>query len=248
MNRMIPCTVELPPSSVDTPETGDQVVKCPPEPVKTKIILDPNELDVSRDEPDKHSWINITLEPSESARATRRDDGAENGRTSTSSWLLNCLTCFRHRKKATTSERSVASWSSSSFRQFIKKSKFTRCSFYKNNISFFLAIFIFLIIQVVLVIVQMNVYAKASVYIKLARANGILLDFNSSLIIFLVLRRMITWIRDSKIGRAILPLDDFIMFHKIIGVIILLASIFHTIAHCMNLCKLRRLLLHSSHF
>jgi hypothetical protein len=62
------------------------------------------------------------------------------------------------------------------------------------------------------------------------RFSGGLLNFNCALILVLMLRKHITWLR-SKGGSIILPLDHHIDIHKIIGIIILVETILHTVAH-----------------
>lgn len=125
----------------------------------------------------------------------------------------------------------------SSFCKRIKKSKYTRVSYYRNNLSFFATIIAYFLIQIALSIIQYHLYASSNMAVRFARIGGILLDFNSGVIILLVLRRLTTWLRNSVIGRNYLPVDDFIKFHKFVGIFILLLSIMHTVAHCINLCK-----------
>jgi hypothetical protein len=120
----------------------------------------------------------------------------------------------------------------------IKNSNYTKPSYYRNNISFYVTVFGYFIVQIVLVLIQMHIYSDVNWAVKMARAGGILLNFNSGLIVLLVLRRLVTWVRNSVIGRNYLPVDHFIKFHKYIGMLILLYSIIHTVGHCINLCKL----------
>lgn len=119
----------------------------------------------------------------------------------------------------------------------IKKSKYTKLSYYRNNLSFHLTVLVYFLVQAVLVLIQMRIYKHVNPALKAARAGGILLDFNSGLIVFLVLRRFVTWLRNSFVGRHYLPVDHFIKFHKIIGVLLLVYSIIHIAGHMVNLCK-----------
>lgn len=119
----------------------------------------------------------------------------------------------------------------------LKKSKYFTISYYRNNISFFTTIFVYFLIQIVLSIVQYYLYIGSNLAVRFARVGGILLSFNSSLIILLVLRRLVTWLRNSLLGRNFLPVDNFLKFHKFIGIFIILLSILHTVSHCINLCK-----------
>ena len=61
-----------------------------------------------------------------------------------------------------------------------------------------------------------------------------MLNFNCALILMLMLRKHITWLR-SKGGSDILPLDHHIDIHKIVGIIILVETILHTAGQLANL-------------
>lgn len=60
------------------------------------------------------------------------------------------------------------------------------------------------------------------------------MNFNCAFILVLVLRKHFTWLR-TKGGSSILPIDDFIEIHKIVGIVIVVETIIHTIAHLINL-------------
>lgn len=105
----------------------------------------------------------------------------------------------------------------------------------KNNLSRFLIVLSYLIIQIILCIIQYELYISSNVAVKVARLCGILLNLNSCVIILLAMRRLITWVRNSFCGKF-LPVDDFIQFHKFLGFYLLILSIIHTSAHCVNLC------------
>jgi hypothetical protein len=152
----------------------------------------------------------------------------------------NCFNCFGKIAIDDTSSITSTGSSNNRFKMILRKlfnnSKYTRCSFYRNNLSFFILILCYLILNVILSVVQCHIYTEQNKAVIVARVGGILLDFNSAVIILLVMRRLVTWLRNSLFGRF-LPTDDFIKFHKFIGVFILLLSLMHTIAHCVNLCK-----------
>ncbi len=59
---------------------------------------------------------------------------------------------------------------------------------------------------------------------------GGMLNFNCALVLVLMLRKHITWLR-TKGGGIILPIDHHIDIHKIIGIIILVEALLHTAAH-----------------
>ncbi|BFZ13580.1 hypothetical protein BsWGS_16619 [Bradybaena similaris] len=66
-----------------------------------------------------------------------------------------------------------------------------------------------------------------------ARICGLCLDFNCTLAVVLMLRRLITFLRATPLVK-ILPLDQYIMFHKICGYMIAAQSLVHTVAHVGN--------------
>jgi NADPH oxidase 5 len=115
--------------------------------------------------------------------------------------------------------------------------KYFNLQYYKTNLSFCIFLFIYSLIQVFLVILQIFAYISETVAVIVARSAGILLDFNMSFIILLVLNRCITWIGNIKILRICLPINDFPKIHRLIGIYILLLSIIHTVSHCINTCK-----------
>ena len=70
-------------------------------------------------------------------------------------------------------------------------------------------------------------------FYMLSRANGRTLLFNSIMIIICVLRYSITKLRDLGLSK-ILPLDNNIYIHKVIGILIFIQAWTHTIMHLIN--------------
>ena len=93
------------------------------------------------------------------------------------------------------------------------------------------------LIQVCLVVIQTFAYIKETKALIVARSAGILLDFNMSFIMLLVLKRCITCVGNIKCFRICLPINDFAKIHKLTGIYILFLSFTHTISHCLNVCK-----------
>lgn len=120
----------------------------------------------------------------------------------------------------------------------IKKSRFTNLMYYKNNMSFWILILIYVLLSILFVLIQLLVlYPNTPWYVQMARAAGILIDFNSCLVILLVLRRLTSWARNTLLGARISALDDFINFHKVIGIWIGITSLIHTVGQIINMCK-----------
>lgn len=144
--------------------------------------------------------------------------------------FLNCFKCCQGHQNE--NEKFKKKKTNSKF------SKYTRLSFYRNNLSFFGIIIVYIIISIVLIFIQLSIYSGYDAAMKVARTAGMLLNFNCSLIILLVLRRLLTWLRNSFIGTNFLPLDDFIKFHKFIGFFLILITAVHTIGISIDLCIL----------
>lgn len=73
-------------------------------------------------------------------------------------------------------------------------------------------------------------YSHKGPWIICARIFGNGLNFNCALVLTLVLRKHFTWLR-AKGAHSFLPLDNNIDLHKIIGIIILIETLIHTLAH-----------------
>lgn len=120
----------------------------------------------------------------------------------------------------------------------IKKSRFTSLMYYKNNMSFWILILLYVLLSIMFVLIQLlALYPNTPWYVQMARAAGILIDFNSCLVILLVLRRLTSWARNTVLGARISALDDFISFHKAIGIWIGITSLIHTVGQIINMCK-----------
>ena len=126
----------------------------------------------------------------------------------------------------------------------LKQSRFISFTYFKNNKSFWILIIIYILLSILFILIQLLVlYPNAEWYVKLARAPGILINYNSCLVILLVLRRLTSWARNTVFGAKVNALDDFIIFHKVIGVWIGILSIVHTIGQVFNMCMFKRFIL-----
>jgi hypothetical protein len=76
-------------------------------------------------------------------------------------------------------------------------------------------------------------YRKSNGFIIAARICGMNLNFNCMFILVLMLRKSLTYLRMTKIA-LFLPIDQHILFHKMVGVMIAVYSIVHTLAHFGN--------------
>ena len=108
--------------------------------------------------------------------------------------------------------------------------------------------FPFVCFLLVLIIVNISLFIHRAVYFRhfttlsgltpnpfylLSRACGRVLLFNSVLILILVLRYTITMLRDLGLA-SVLPLDNNIYFHKLVGRLIFIQAWLHAIMHFIN--------------
>lgn len=122
--------------------------------------------------------------------------------------------------------------------QGLKNSKYLSLNFYKQNPSYIYLFSVYIILSVFFVILQLTVlHPNLPWYLVFARGSAVLIYFNTILIILTVLRRIITWFRNLTNGKNISVIDDFIEFHKIMGIWIFILSFIHTLGQCINLCK-----------
>jgi len=108
-----------------------------------------------------------------------------------------------------------------------------RREYVSNNLvrfNFFLTI---LFISICLFIGRIASYWLSCGFLILARASGQCLNFFCSIVVLLVCRRSISFLRSHGFGRY-LPLDDHVYFHKMIGLFIVGHSISHTFGHLVN--------------
>ena len=66
-----------------------------------------------------------------------------------------------------------------------------------------------------------------------AKAGGAMLNFNCAAILLPVARNMLSWLRTTPIG-DIIPMDDNILFHKVIALLIAASGMLHIVSHYLN--------------
>ncbi|GFO21664.1 NADPH oxidase 5-like [Plakobranchus ocellatus] len=106
-------------------------------------------------------------------------------------------------------------------------------TYVQNNMKKIVFLIVFFLINVGLGAVNGWRYWDQNNWIILARINGLPLNFNCTVIVLLMLRRLITALR-ATFWVKFLPIDQNIMFHKLCGYLILAQSIAHTIGHIGN--------------
>ncbi|XP_062849334.1 NADPH oxidase 5 [Trichomycterus rosablanca] len=112
----------------------------------------------------------------------------------------------------------------------------TRVYWHNNSRKmFFLCLYSFL--NILLFIIAMMQHAAGGPWFMLAKGCGICLNLNCTFVMVLMLRRCLTWLRATWVVK-ILPLDQNILLHQIVGYAILIFSVVHTMAHVINFVQL----------
>jgi hypothetical protein len=103
----------------------------------------------------------------------------------------------------------------------------------RNNRPVVITIISLIIINDALFVYNAFAYKEYGVPVSIARGCGICISFNSVVVIILMLRKTMTWLRGTTVG-PYLPLDNHIDLHKIVAWLIVLFSVGHATAHLIN--------------
>ena len=106
----------------------------------------------------------------------------------------------------------------------------------RNNVKWIAWLTIYVASNIILFVVAMVVYRSKGPAVMIARGCGQCLNFNPVLMIILMMRRGITWLRSTRLA-PFLPLDQSIQLHKLAGYFIVFFSVLHTLAHLVNFSK-----------
>ncbi|KAM9374915.1 NADPH oxidase 5-like [Phaethornis superciliosus] len=74
-------------------------------------------------------------------------------------------------------------------------------------------------------------------WVALARGCGQCLNFNCAFLAVLMLRRCLTWLRSTPLAQ-LLPLDQHVVLHQLVGYVVLVLAAIHTGAHLANVSRL----------
>ena len=75
--------------------------------------------------------------------------------------------------------------------------------------------------------------AGASLPLQIARGCGACLNLNAALIVVPMLRHTFTWVRRSALG-GIVPVDDALGVHRLLGEVVVVFGVLHSAAHVLN--------------
>ncbi|XP_054244000.1 NADPH oxidase 5 [Indicator indicator] len=80
-------------------------------------------------------------------------------------------------------------------------------------------------------------HASRGGWVMVARGCGQCLNFNCTFLAVLMLRRCLTWLRATPLAK-VLPLDQHVVFHQLVGYVVLALAAAHTGAHLANFSRL----------
>ncbi|XP_042266656.1 NADPH oxidase 5 [Thunnus thynnus] len=110
-------------------------------------------------------------------------------------------------------------------------------AYWHNNSRKLLFLCVYAGLSLLLFIAAMLQHSQGGVCYMLAKGCGQCLNFNCTFVMVLMLRRCLTWLRVTWVVR-VLPLDQNILLHQIVGYAILCYTLVHTTAHICNFVQL----------
>ncbi|KAM7397360.1 hypothetical protein PAMP_020338 [Pampus punctatissimus] len=110
-------------------------------------------------------------------------------------------------------------------------------AYWHNNSRKLLFLCVYAGLSLLLFIAAMLQHSRGGVCYMLAKGCGQCLNFNCTFVMVLMLRRCLTWLRVTWVVR-VLPLDQNILLHQIVGYAIFCYTLVHTTAHIFNFVQL----------
>jgi uncharacterized membrane protein YtjA (UPF0391 family) len=104
-----------------------------------------------------------------------------------------------------------------------------------NRIAFCILYILSLISLIVYVIIYRVVIVKTpSIWQVFARIGGMLINFNFAIAISLMLKQTMTIIRRFYYLRLFIPVDDHIDAHRLVGTMLFISAIVHSLGHAIH--------------
>uniref|UniRef100_A0A8P4G1S6 NADPH oxidase, EF-hand calcium binding domain 5 n=2 Tax=Dicentrarchus labrax TaxID=13489 RepID=A0A8P4G1S6_DICLA len=110
-------------------------------------------------------------------------------------------------------------------------------AYWHNNSRKLLFLCLYACLSLLLFISAMLQHRQGGLWYMVAKGCGQCLNFNCTFVMVLMLRRCFTWLRATWVVR-VLPLDQNILLHQIVGYAILCYTLVHTTAHVINFVQL----------
>uniref|UniRef100_A0A4W6FYZ2 NADPH oxidase 5 n=1 Tax=Lates calcarifer TaxID=8187 RepID=A0A4W6FYZ2_LATCA len=106
-------------------------------------------------------------------------------------------------------------------------------AYWHNNSRKLLFLCVYACLSLLLFVGAVLQHSYGGAWYMVAKGCGQCLNFNCTFVMVLMLRRCLTWLRATWVVR-ILPLDQNILLHQIVGYAILCFTLVHTTAHIFN--------------
>ncbi|XP_076980063.1 NADPH oxidase 5 [Tamandua tetradactyla] len=106
-------------------------------------------------------------------------------------------------------------------------------AYWHNHRSQLLCLAAYAGLHLLLFALAANAHRALGASVMVAKGCGQCLNFDCSFIAVLMLRRCLTWLRATWVAQ-VLPLDQNIQFHQLMGYVVVGLSLVHTVAHVVN--------------
>ncbi|XP_058593232.1 NADPH oxidase 5 isoform X1 [Neofelis nebulosa] len=106
-------------------------------------------------------------------------------------------------------------------------------AYWHNHRSHLLCLAAYAGLHVLLFTLAAYAHRALGASVMVAKGCGQCLNFDCSFIVVLMLRRCLTWLRATWLAQ-VLPLDQNIQFHQLMGWVVVGLSLVHTVAHVAN--------------
>ncbi|XP_078540195.1 NADPH oxidase 5 [Lissotriton helveticus] len=110
-------------------------------------------------------------------------------------------------------------------------------AYWHNNRSKLLFMCCYTCVNILLFTLHALKHTSFGHWIMLAKGCGQCLNFNCTFIVVLMLRRCLTWLRTTWVVR-VLPLDQNVVLHELVGYAVFIFTVVHTAAHVVNFVNL----------
>ncbi|XP_039988661.1 NADPH oxidase 5 isoform X2 [Xiphias gladius] len=110
-------------------------------------------------------------------------------------------------------------------------------AYWHNNSRKLLFLCVYACLSLLLFVGAVLQHSHGGAWYMVAKGCGQCLNFNCTFVMVLMLRRCLTWLRATWVVR-VLPLDQNILLHQIVGYAILCFTLVHTTAHILNFAQL----------
>ncbi|XP_061451720.1 NADPH oxidase 5 [Rhineura floridana] len=117
--------------------------------------------------------------------------------------------------------------------------RYLRPAYWHNNRSKLIFLGSYVCVSILLFTFAALKHVDSGLWIMLAKGCGQCLNFNCTFIVVLMLRRCLTWLRATWVAR-VLPLDQNVILHQLMGYVVAALTVVHTGAHVVNFVRMSR--------